>query len=275
MRARQLVWCLALVVGACSGGSEPAEPAVEPEQTSPNATISFTGSEELAGRAADPDVRCNWPDLEGQSIALLAGTPETGSVIRIQLRPRHVEVFVGSGEGADYYERAFAGTGVSSFDAARGAQIDSSLEEMTPAPPGTDIGSVTAVRGSVDCGDQTPGASDVTITGDTLLGPVTGAVLDPVRVECADTPAGNEITASGLVQVGSDRVLVSLGLASDRTVSVNKMTASGSGRYHADSRWTSSANGGYVEADVVGEGPTAPRRLHLEGDLTCGRNATG
>jgi len=165
---------------------------------------------------------------------------------------------------------------VSSFDAATGAEIDTALTETTaPGSATGNAGSVTAIRGSVECGDQTPGTSDVTITGETLLGPVQGAVLDPVRVECPDTPAGNEISASGLVQVGSDEVLMSLGLSSDRTITVDKTTASGSGRYHADGRWTSSANGGFVEADVLEQAVTSPRALHLSGDLTCGRDAAG
>jgi hypothetical protein len=274
--ARHLVWCLVLLTGACSSGSDSPEPTAKPETESPNATIAFDGSRGVAGRVADPDVRCNWPDLEGQSIALLARLSKAGSLARIQLRPDHVEVFIGSGEGDDYQERSFEGTGVTSFDAAGGAEIDSTLTETTaPGSTTSDVGSVSAIRGSVACGDQTPGESNVTITGDTLLGPVAGAVLDPVRVECADTPAGNEVTASGLVQVGSDTVLMSVGLASDRTVTVNKATAAGSGRYHADQRWVSSANGAYVEADVVEQTAAAPRTLHLQGDLTCGRNAAG
>jgi hypothetical protein len=275
-RARQLVWCLALLVGACSDGSDAPERTAKPETEAPHGTITLSGSEGVAGRVADPDVRCNWPDLEGQSIALLAEAPNAGSLVRIRLSPDHVEVFIGSGEGPDYQERSFEGTGVTSFDAAEGAEIDSTLTETTATPgPPEGVGSVTAIRGSVECGDQTPGRSTVTITGETLLGPVAGAVLDPVRVECSDTPAGNEIAASGLVHVGSTPVLLSLGLASDRTVTVNKTTASGSGSYHADSRWTSSANGGYVEADVVEQESVSPRRLHLQGDLTCGRNAAG
>jgi hypothetical protein len=275
-RARHLVWCLALLVSACSDGSDSPEPTAKPEPSSPGATVAFTGSDELADRAVEPSVRCNWPALEGLSIALLAQPPDAGSLARIQLRPDHVEVFIGSGEGDDYHERAFEGTGVTSFDAARGAEIDSTLRETTaPGSPTTGVGSVTAIRGSVHCGDQTPGESKVTITGDTLAGPVEAAVLDPVRVECANTPAGNEVTASGLVQVGSDTVLMSVGLASDRTVTVNKATATDMGEYHADQRWVSSANGAYVEADVVEQATASPRRLHLKGDLTCGRNAAG
>jgi hypothetical protein len=47
------------------------------------------------------------------------------------------------------------------------------------------------------------------------------------------------------------------------------------GEYHADQRWVSSANGAYVEADVVEQATASPRTLHLQGDLTCGRNAAG
>jgi hypothetical protein len=274
-RARHVVWCLLLLAGACSSGSNSPEPAAKPEPESPNAAIILNGSRGIDGRAAEPSVRCNWPDLDGQAIAVLAQPPEAGSLVRIQLQPGHIEVFISSGEGAAYHERTFQGTGVRSFDASRGAEIDSSLTETTTGSPTADVGSVRAIRGAVNCGDQTAGTSDVRVSGDTILGPVSGAILDPVRVECDDTPAGNEIAASGLVKVGGDSVLMSIGLASDRTVSVNKATPNSSGSYYADSRWISSADGGFLEADVVEQSATAPRRLHLEGDLTCGRNANG
>src|SRR3954471_22753238 len=170
MKARHVVCALVLLAGACSDGSDSPEPAATPAKPLPNATITFDGSRGVDGRVADPDVRCNWPDLEGQSIALLAQLSEAGSLARVQLWPDHVDVFIGSGEGDDYHERSFEGAGVSSFDAATGAELDSPLTETTaPGSPTGNAGSVTAIRGSVECGDQTPGESKVTITGETLL----------------------------------------------------------------------------------------------------------
>src|SRR4051794_7572277 len=89
MKARHLVCALVVLASACRDGSDSPEPAAEPEKPSPNATITFDGSRGVGGRVADPDVRCNWPDLEGQSIALLARLSEAGSLARIQVWPDH------------------------------------------------------------------------------------------------------------------------------------------------------------------------------------------
>jgi len=263
-----------LLVGACSQGSSDTKP---PERPSPDATISFSGSRGLAGRATDPSVRCNWPDLEGLSIAVLAQPPDASSLARIRLRLGNVQVVIGSGEGPEYHERAFEGTGVTSFDAAKGARVDSTLTETRAAPgsTGENVGAVTSIRASVECGDQTPGRSTVTITGETPIGAVAAATLDPVRVECDATPDGDEVAASGLIQVGSTEALLSLGLSSDGAVTVNKTSASASRQYRAFGTSTITATGAHVRADVVEEGASPGGTLHVEGDLSCGRNAAG
>jgi hypothetical protein len=211
------------------------------------------------------------------SIAVLA-TPSDGSALaRIQLREGYVKVFLGSTSG-EYHERAFIGTGVTSFDSAAGASIDSTLAE-TDATAGTtpgNLGAITALRGEVACGDQTPGASTVTISGETADGVLSQATLDPVRVECDATLQGNEVAASGITTVGSTKVLVSIGLTSDGVLTVDKALPSGAHRYTATGNATIASDGAHVSADVVEQGGTAPARtLHVEGDLSCGRNASG
>jgi hypothetical protein len=246
--------------------------------TSPTARISFTGGVGLTGAATDASVRCNFPVLEGLSIAVLAQPPDSTLLARIGLRSGKVKVFVGSGSGPDYHERAFEGTGVTSFDAAKGAVVDSTLRETTATAGSTkgSVGAMTAIKGSVACGDQTAGTSTVTITGDTAEGALAAAVLDPVRVECDATPDGDEVVASGLMTVGSAKALVAVGLTSDGAVTVDESLASGSHKYIASGSATVTSTGAHLRADVVERGTATPAHtLHVEGDLSCGLHAAG
>ena len=278
-KVRLVGLCVLVLAGACSGGSDSARETTStpaPRSRPPEADLSFTGDPELSGPGADPSVRCNWPDLEGLSIAVLATPPDSGLLARIALRPGHVTVVLSSVTGPEHRERAFTGVGVTSFDPAEGTRIESALTE-TAAAPGTTtegIGTLTAVRGTVDCGDQTAGSATVRLTGETAVGPLSGAVLDPVRVECDATEDGDEVAATGITTVGATRALVAIGLLSDGAVSVDKTLPSGGHQYLAYGTSTVSPTGGRVRADVVEQG-TSARTLHVEGELTCGRNAAG
>jgi hypothetical protein len=272
----------ALLVGACSGGSSTtsltrAAVATTSSLDLPGAAVSFDGDLNLAGASRESSVRCRWPDLDGLSIAVLTTPPDDSVLARIELRSGHVTVILGSTSG-EYHERAFTGSGVTAFDPAEGASIDSTLTE-TAATPGTTaggIGAVTAIRGAVRCGDQTAGSSTVTLTGETDAGVLSGAMLDPVRVECDATPAGPEVSVSGLTRVGSDLALVSIGLTSDGAVTVDKGTATASRRYVASGIASVTPTGAHVVADTVQQGASAPpHMLHVEGDFVCGRNASG
>lgn len=245
---------------------------------SSTARISLTGDVGLTGVATDPSVRCNFPDLEGLGIAVLAQPPDSALLARIRLAPSTVKVVVSSGSGADYHERAFEGTGVTSFDAAKGAVVDSTLTETAARAGSTSgsLGAITGIEGSVECGDQTAGTSTVTITGDTAEGALAGAVLDPVRVECAESPDGDEVIALGLMQVGSVKALVKLGLTSDGAVTVDETLPSVSHRFMASGSSTITSTGARVRADVVEQEVATPApTLHVEGDLSCGLHAAG
>jgi hypothetical protein len=274
---------LALLRLGC-GTSETTKPSARPSASSvtttasPTATISFTGGAGLTGAATGPSVRCNFPVLEGLSIAVLAQPPDSALQARIGLRSDKVKVFLSSGSGPDYHERAFEGSGVSSFDVAKGAMVDSTLTETAATAGSTKggVGAISAIKGSVACGDQTAGTSTVRITGVTAAGTLAAAVLDPVRVECDASPGGDEIASSGLVQVGSTKALVAVGLSSDGAVTVNELSPLGSHRYTASGTTTITPTGGHVRADVVEKGAaTAAHTLHVEGDLSCGLHAAG
>lgn len=244
----------------------------------PSATIELTGPIGLAGPASEQGVRCNFPDLDGLGIAVLAVPPDGTSLARVALLPGRVRVTVSTGDGADFHERAFEGTGVTAFDAARRAVVDSKLTEIAETTGSTkgDIGVITAIKGSVECGDQTPGESTVTLTGTTPDGPLTGVALDPVRVECDPSPDGPELASSGLVQIGATKALVAIGLTSDGGVTVDETRPTTHRRYVAAGTATVTAQGAHVRADVVDQSaPAGPSRLHVEGDFMCGRNAAG
>jgi hypothetical protein len=275
---------LVIVLG-CSGSetTSPRATATRPStsssvasKASSTANMSFTGDGRLTATVTDPSVSCSFPDLDGLGIAVLAELPNSPFLTRVRLHAGKVTVVVSSGTDSDYHERAFEGTGVTSFDAREGAVVDSTLTESA-AGAGTKkgtLGTMTAIKGSVNCGDQTPGASTVTITGDTAEGALDAAVLDPVRVECYASPDGDEVVVLGIMQVASMRVLVKLGLTSDGAVTVDETLASGERQYTADGSSTITSTGAHVRADLVEQGSaTPPRTLHVEGDLTCGSDA--
>jgi hypothetical protein len=258
-----------------SGGTPTSTLEAGPEH--PSGNIRFSGDAGLTGRVTDPGIRCNFPALEGLSIALLVELPDSASVARVGVRSDAVSVVVSSGSGPDYRERAFEGSGVTSFAAASGARFESTLTETVASPGSTkgDLGTLTGIQGSIECGDQTAGSSTVTITGDTAEGRLSGAALDPVRVECDASPGGNEVFASGLVQVGEATALVAIGLASDGTVSVDEMLPSGRHRYLATGSSTITSTGATVRADALEQDATPAHTLHVEGELTCGVLAAG
>jgi hypothetical protein len=279
--ARSTTASTTTTISATGQPSSTTAPATTPTATMPTATITLAGAVGLAGPASKEGVRCNLPGLDGFGIAVLAVPPDGTSLARIAVGPGRVKVIVGAGDGADYHERAFQGSGVTAFDAARRAVVDSPLTEI-PETTGTngttkgDIGAVTSIEGTVECGDQTPGTSTVTLTGKTPEGALTAAVLDPAHVECDPSPQGAELVASGLLHVGATRALVTIGLTSDGAVTVDEMLPTTNRRYTADGIATVTTKGAHVRADVVDQNaPVSASRLHVEGNLVCGRNAAG
>ena len=71
---------------------------------------------------------------------------------------------------------------------ATGAQVDSTLTEIPTTAGAGDIGQLTAIKASMDCAGQDPGASTVTLAGDTPKGHLPNQSLEAARVEC--NPSG-------------------------------------------------------------------------------------
>src|SRR4051812_34098148 len=202
-----------VLAGACSNDS--ASPPAPVSSSSPpagaKAEVSLTGDDALVRAFTRPDVRCAFPDVDGTSIALLS-VPEA-FVFRIRVQPGKVTVLV-SDPGGD--ERDFSGTGVTDFDAAGGAQIDSPLAEVPSllGRPGT-LGALTAIKGSVTCAGQLPGTSTVLLDG---------KPLEDARVECNNP--GAEVSVVAIADVGDGRAFVDLGLRIDE-VQIRETQGSG------------------------------------------------
>jgi len=108
-----------------------------------------------------------------------------------------------SGAGSTYVERDFTGTGVTAFDAATGATLDSPLTEVAITDARGTLGVLTSIKGTIDCGNQMPGSSALTVSGSTPKGAVSGG-LSPVNVECtSSTTYGSAVSVDGIIQVGS------------------------------------------------------------------------
>ena len=199
-------------------------------------------------------MRCRFPDVDGASIALLS-TPER-LVFRIRVQRGKVTVLVSDPAGN---ERDFSGTGVTQFDAAGGAQIDSMLAEVRlPASTPGDLGTLTAIKGSIDCAGQSPGTSTLAITGTSLVDP---------RVEC--NPEGAEVVVSAVADLGRGRALVNIGLRLDG-VDVQEFGTETRGFAGPAGTVTLTGDGARVTADLVERNATPPRTFHLEGDVVCG-----
>ena len=166
-----LVIAGALAVTACgsaSPGSGTAAPTQTPSPTPlPPAGGQFTetGSVQLVTTVVATAVTCSFPSLNGPEILLQVATADMKMGGFISLTASKVFVRIGAGSGATYTQRNFSGSGVTNFDAGKGAQFNTQLIDDTPAGQnaGT-IGTVVSLSGSVSCGNKTPGSGTITIS---------------------------------------------------------------------------------------------------------------
>ena len=217
---------------------------------------------------------CSFPDVDGLRISVFGRAPDSTFSYRITVAPEKVIVRADRGAGPTFRERNFQGAGVTGFDARRGADIEAELNDAAPSPgvaPGS-IGRVTAVRGSVACGDQTPGSSTLTVTGETPAGRYDAAPLDPVVVECYF--ADDQVTAIGVARAGTKKVLLMVSLGPDG-LGLEEALGSQGQRYYASAPAPAPAatlgrDGGRADGDVVERSSRRPHELHIEGAVRCG-----
>ena len=281
-----------LLVAACSGStatsgsgaSTPVAGATGAQTTSPSpaatkgpATQNLTlgGPAGKAGAVTLASIRCNLPLLSGtqtvMQISVLGEPADPNLSVFIFVQPGTVTVRYDSGSGSTYVERDFTGTGVTKFDPATGATLNSPLTEVPTTGAHGTLGVLTSITGTIDCGNQMPGSSTLTVSGTTPKGAVSGG-LNPVNVECTSSAAtGRGVSVDGIVQINSIPYFAIV------YVTPNAFTFFASGdaffRNTSTAVATLTANGAHVEGDAVEQNPAAGKtatKVHVSGDVTCG-----
>jgi|HubBroStandDraft_6_1064221.scaffolds.fasta_scaffold00440_8 hypothetical protein len=269
----------ALTLTACGGGGGTASIAASPTPTptptpQPPAGGQFTdtGAVQLVATVAATEVTCSFPSLNGPEITLQVATADKSMGGYITLTSSEVFVRIGAGSGATYTQRNFAGPGVTNFNATKGAQFNAQLADTTPAGQHTGtIGSITAISGSVSCGDKTPGAGTITITGSSTAGAISGP-LTSMLVSC---PAGATFAlVNGLTNVGSTPATVEIGggggqayFGAISTASTGLFfTSSAAGLYTLGNGHVHWNNATLTQTGAGGAGHT----IVINGDATCG-----
>lgn len=255
--------------------SASASPSASATPDPASAQIELVGDETLTEIIEIDTVLCALPDLNGTTIALY-NSDQSEIYISIALRPDliNVHMSIGPGQGQELQTREFTGSGISNFDPATGAQLDSALTEVPPGPtspgPGT-IGTLSSINGNVDCGNQTTGASTITLSGETPYGAYEGG-LDPVHVFCTDTEAGQETAVYALSTIAGEAVYVIVRLHAD------DFTVLASPKDQSYLYYTSAAAGevsitdagGQVAGTALDERGGQPLSVRVEGEASCG-----
>jgi hypothetical protein len=263
---------MAVAVAACgsssTGGGTPAATSSPTPSGPPTASGTTKGDTSVAGNIKFSSVSCNEPRVNGSAIRMFgqtAGQPANGLTLVISIQAQSVNVRAASGSGATYAQREFNGSGVSGFDAAKGAKVDSTLieDKAAGANPST-IGAVTSLAMMVDCANQQPGSASLTVTGTASGGTLSGQ-LTSARVQCYSLQQGNSVGVTALAQVGGKPDLI--------IVSVYWMgiTAANNAHFYINndpSSGTATTTGGHWNGDVTEQATGA--KLHISGEATCG-----
>jgi hypothetical protein len=235
------------------------------------AHLILSGTAGLAGPLQVGGIECGLPGLNGSSIILVARPAATGVTLRIIILSKAVLIAVGTGSGTSYKSRTFVGAGIASFDATAGADVKSALIEANPTgSPTKSVGSATTISGTVNCGNQQPGHTTITVTGQTSSGLLTGRSLHPVRVTCTALPTGDDVNVVGLTHAGSSAVLVDIDV---RTTAVN-VTISAKGepaQAFSSTSVTASATAAGADVDGAVSAAGSSQSLHVAGSATCGK----
>ena len=251
-----------------------AAPSPTPVPSGPaTSTVAFVGDPAITGSWDAPVIKCQLPAVSGLQISVAGNAKNDANVyIVMNLTAGSVSVSLRAGAGATYTERDFQGTGVTGFDPAHGAQIDSLLTETTAAggAKGT-LGVATSLKGAIDCAAQQPGASTIHLTGTLPEGALDGG-LSPVFVSCNTYPGGRNVGAQGIVMVGGTPVLTIVNVIADQftvflasSPTTHYLTAKGAGTGTLNGS-TATLTGDAVSASAAGATVT----VHATGTATCG-----
>ncbi len=97
-------------------------------------------------------------------------------VARGRFAPRSIEVRLARSSGGTFAARTFAGTGVTSFSAAKAAKFVAPVTETTPHTANKrTVKAISFISGSVSCDTFTPGSASVTVARDTPVSSINGS----------------------------------------------------------------------------------------------------
>jgi hypothetical protein len=267
-------------VSAAPQASSPAPTVATSEAPSPSASkgpataqFGITGTAGLTGPVTPTDINCDQPGFDGPSISVLGKAGASGPQVVLFISAGHVEARVGTGSAATLKLRTFVGTGVTGFDAATGATLDTKLTETTDKGTATgDLGALSSISGTIDCGNQQPGTSAIVLSGESALGPI-GATFTGAHVTCRVIGPATYVTLEELGTAGTTPVLVFVNASADRLqVALETKTVASIYSNKAPGLVTFTPGGVTVTGDLtetVKAGAT-PHVLHVAGDATCG-----
>jgi hypothetical protein len=265
-----------LLLAACGSTTATTPTPVGPA----SAQITLRGDSSMAGPMTIIGITCLIPTLDGMTISLIGlpnGQPANGMHAYVDIRAGTIAMTIGSGGGPTLVEREFSGSGVSGFNAA-GVRLSGAVDEITGSQlnKGT-VGNVTAVQGSVSCGNQTNGTSNITVTGTSADGPIS-VTTSHFRVACSTGSSGKFVNIRGVITINGVRatVIVSIGAT---TVSFDDAPEHGPIHFYfrqGQVGTTVGSTGGQVDSDAPEEvKPGAnPYAVHIKGSATCGSSGS-
>ena len=248
-------------------------PSPSPSKGPATAQFGITGTAGLTGPVTPTDITCDQPGLDGPSIAVLGKAGASGPQVVLFISAGHVEARVGTGAATTLKLRTFEGTGVTGFDAATGATLDTQLTETTDKGTAVgDLGALSSSSGNIDCGDQQPGTSTIALSGESALGPI-GATFTGAHVTCRVVGPATYVTVQELGTAGTTPVLVFVNASAPLLQAVlETKTVTSVYSSKAPGLVTFTPGGVTVAGDLtetVKAGVT-PHVLHVAGDGTCG-----
>jgi hypothetical protein len=258
---------------AASPSASTAVASAAASQGPATASVAVTGTSGLTGSVTPTEIICGEPSFNGPQIFVLATAAGGSPQVVLFITANHLEARVGTGSGTSLRLRTFAGTGVSGFDATTGAHLDGPLTETTPSGSAKGaLGAITAVSGSIDCGNQQPGSATVVVSGTTPLG-VLAPGLTSVHVMCTLAGGQQYVGIQALGTAGTTPVLVFVTLGPKAVqVAVETPTVGSFFSANGTTLATVTATGGTVNADVTetDKNSAVHHVLHVAGDATCG-----
>ena len=248
-------------------------PSPSPSKGPATAQFGITGTAGLTGPVTPTTITCDQPGLDGPSITVLGTAGASGPQVVLFISAGHVEARVGTGAATTLKLRTFEGTGVTGFDAATGATLDTQLTETTDKGTAVgDLGALSSISGTIDCGDQQPGTSTIALSGESALGPI-GATFTGAHVTCRVVGPATYVTVQELGTAGTTPVLVFVNASATLLQAVlETKTATSVYSSKAPGLVTFTPGGVTVAGDLtetVKAGVT-PHVLHVAGDGTCG-----